>query len=279
MNESSFQRTNSGKAVKPRFVGRTICYVEGVEDVTFFSPIANMLGVKFEPAFGKPNAEELARALVSRGGRYVVVFDNDFDDVLGKRFVDERIVYLPVYSVENLPVVDATLDSILKSYCGLSDETDAGSAALEEFFARACDVFHLLVLYDLATRVRDKENTLVPRHADVIFANRPGLKVCDVWRSTVMAAVADMRDDLDEAESMLAGTAVFERLTRYLRGHVIFGLLRRLFISVVKLLSGAKPNVDNRAFLAMLGEAFWRERRAAADALIMNLQMAISRAA
>lgn len=258
MADVPFQRTNAGKAVKPKFIGRKICYVEGVDDVAFFNPVSERLGVKFEPAHGKPNSEELARKLVAQGGDYIVVFDNDFDDLLGRRLSDPRVVYLPCYSVENLPVLDLTLDAVLTTFCALSEPTTKGSGLVRETLNREGEILDELIHYDLAMRRAEKENEIMPGHADVIFGNRPGLNFCTAWKLSASEKLANSAGEISAVKSSTSHLSRIRRIEVYLRGHVIFGILRRCFVSAANLLGGPKPTVDNRMFMAFLGEAFWR---------------------
>ncbi|MDR7192929.1 DUF4435 domain-containing protein [Luteimonas terrae] len=237
-----------------------ILYVEGVDDVSFFSPLVGELEIRCEPAYGKINVSELAGRLVGGATGYAVVMDSDLDDFIGGKISHPSVYYLPCYSIENLPALDEVLDIVASEYCGRSE---AGGEAVDALISHLRDhgeTYYDTVVYDVVTRLAGEPNALVPSHCDVIFGNKPGLTMCADWKESVRTAVRELGRNHEAVRAQLSLLQPYEVVIRYLRGHIIFGLLRRLFSKVVRLMTGQRVNVDNRAFLRMLSDAFWRNR-------------------
>lgn len=253
-----FQRTQSGKAAKPLFVAQVICYVEGTDDVAFFSPIRDLLHIKFEPAYGKPNALDLARKLQRDNLKYVVLLDGDFDAFLGKTLSHARIIYLNCYAIENLFWDSLIVQRAAADYVGIDEDDISSCTHLEDFEKANRAIIEALVTYDLACHLENCGRSLCPRHCDEML-NGVGLKVKNGWLSSFEKQAKDIPSAFyDDAKNRLNLSIHPDSIAFYLRGHLAFGIVRRAFLFACQSNMGRKPQMEARTLLRLLGEAFWR---------------------
>lgn len=109
-----FERTRSGQINRAAFHGvEYTCYVEGgggisdySEDVLFWSTVFETLRpdkrVHCVARGGKAQLESRARSLITQNiQNTLVAMDSDYDDLLGAKIDDPRVLYTFGYSWEN----------------------------------------------------------------------------------------------------------------------------------------------------------------------------------
>jgi hypothetical protein len=97
----AFSRTLSGKQAKYLFYSEPLVWVEGVDDIPFYTELFGTLPVRIEDAGGKPECLKLAQAIIEYDHPYVVVLDGDYGILDRQRSQHRRVVYLHRYSFEN----------------------------------------------------------------------------------------------------------------------------------------------------------------------------------
>ncbi len=110
----TFERTKSGQQNRAAFLGVDyVCYVEGgggvsdfSDDVVFWKTVLGVLRsdlkIHFLARGGKPELETRARDIIAKGIQHsLVAMDSDFDELLGHRIDDRRVLYTHGYSWEN----------------------------------------------------------------------------------------------------------------------------------------------------------------------------------
>jgi len=110
----TFERTKSGQQNRAAFLGVDyVCYVEGgggssdfSDDVVFWRTVLEILRpdlkIHFLARGGKPELETRARDIIARNiGHALVAMDSDFDELLGDKITDRRVLYTHGYSWEN----------------------------------------------------------------------------------------------------------------------------------------------------------------------------------
>lgn len=109
-----FERTKSGQQNRATFLGADyVCYVEGggggdtyAPDVTFWGQVFAItrpdIRVRCVPRGGKPELEALARNIIDKDiSKTIVALDSDYDDYIGDKIHDRRVIYNLGYSWEN----------------------------------------------------------------------------------------------------------------------------------------------------------------------------------
>ncbi len=110
----NFERSRQGQENRASFYGVDyVCYVEGgggasddSDDVVFwsivFSTLRPDLKVHFLARGGKPELEARARDVIEKDLNAVLVaMDSDYDELLGEKILDRRVLYTFGYSWEN----------------------------------------------------------------------------------------------------------------------------------------------------------------------------------
>lgn len=110
----SFERTVSGQANRSTFLEvDLVCYVEGGGGRADFGPdsaywntvfrtVRPELKVKFLARGGKPVLQSLAQDIIKNDiKKTIVAMDLDYDELIGKKITDSRVLYTYGYSWEN----------------------------------------------------------------------------------------------------------------------------------------------------------------------------------
>jgi hypothetical protein len=257
--ENVFSRTTSGKANKGLFIRELLVYVEGDEDVTFFSALRSELGCRFESADGKGEAEKLAKKLLDDNYPYAVILDGDFDVVLGRKIQHPRVVYLSVYSIENFLANDDVIREFIEGYCACDDGLE-DILLLGDFWDLCGGDLRKLVTLDIARAMSGLDRAGIPDRID------PWLAISDsrvVLTRDARARISDLEEQTP-ARQILAARRLLEQRSdvevccELLRGHLIFGIVRKKVFIAIKRLLRRNCVADNRMLLKSMSEALWR---------------------
>lgn len=125
-----FERSKSGQKNRAAFLGvDLVCYVEGggghssgSPDALYWSSVFKAIRptakIRYLPRGGKPILEGLANQIVEQDiENTIVAIDSDYDELLGHRLTDPRVLYTYGYSWEN-DLFCAS--SLAETYCTLA---------------------------------------------------------------------------------------------------------------------------------------------------------------
>lgn len=257
--QEAFQRTQAGKAAKPLFVPIPVCYVEGPEDIAFFAPLAESMGIKLESAFGKANAEDLARKMMAGNLPFLVLVDADFDLLLKRHLAHPRVVYLPCYSMENLMISCDLIRKAAADFCGVDQLAVASHDALDHFLAASADLLVEMVTADLAARIESAGTAVCPRHCDEFMKGAHALEIKADWQATFEARKRALKkESIAAAKALLQPFQPISQITIYMRGHIAIGFIRRAFGHACLKTMKRRPQFEDRALIRLMSEAFWR---------------------
>ncbi len=261
----SFTRTPAGLAEKWRFHPVPTIWVEGPTDIFFYEPITEKIRCRMEAFHGLENADALLQALVNHNYPYLIILDGDYK-ILKRVITPHRsVIVLPRYSFENFfwehePINRACLRH---SRCGENkDLLSAEMTRLEEHLRK--ELSHLVAL-DIAARRSPSPPRVLPDAIEQLALTRAGP---DIDPAKVADLVATVEPQLDPSQIEVAevelGRFLEKRcITHILNGHLILGILRRLFLRAAERESGIQSSLSNDALTQILTEMVWRRCQSA----------------
>lgn len=226
----TFERTKSGQQNRSVFLGvDLVCYVEGgggnsdrSEDVSFWSKVfiecSPGMRIRCVARGGKPQLEELARAIIDRNlDGTLVAMDSDYDGILNEKINDRRVVYTFGYSWENdvlsLPALHLCYKEVAHSQHLTQEEVDY----INEAHLSACKDFKRPLQADFLAFCA--KSSLLPRDA-------PGrvVRLCSVTMLPTIDKVEILRicriKNSTRTRRNVRGFPKIEDVARYCVGHV-----------------------------------------------------------
>lgn len=260
---TTFTRTPAGLAEKWRFHNVPTVWVEGPTDIYFYEPMLDGLAFRLEAFHGVENSAALVDSLKRYNYPYLVVIDGDYRILSRTRSPHPRVLFLSRYSFENyLWECDAVNKACLRhARCG--DDKDlvvSEMAAVENHLKTELGE---VVALDVAARMTDPSPAVLPDHIDALLRSQKGVSV---ESARVGAIVAAARASIDAATTRRASASIKHFLTKrpfmhLLKGHLVLGVLRRIFVNAAAKESGANSQVSNDALTQLLAEKVWRRNK------------------
>lgn len=259
----AFSRTLSGKQAKYLFYSEPLVWVEGVDDIPFYTELFGTLPVRIEDAGGKPECLKLAQAIIEYDHPYVVVLDGDYGVLDRQRSPHRRVVYLHRYSFENYLFEYRPIERVSKKLAKVDPGEELLGSMFEDTLEYVSYELRELVTLDVAhDRVNSGTEVFPDRVEQVIeggggSATRLALDhsrishLCTEAHQTIMSSV------FDNAHELITGFLAQRRLIDLMRGHFIFGLLRRLIFSVTRQHTGRKPRIGDDELKVLLTSELW----------------------
>ena len=262
---TAFSRTPNGLAEKWRFHQIPTVWIEGPSDLYFYKPISDGISCRFEPFKGVKNATSLIAALRNHDYPYLVILDGDYRILNRLRAPHRSVIILKRYSFENFLWESFAVNLVccLQALCG--EEKDLVSADME--IAKQMIKKELLtaIILDVAARESSSSPKLLPKHIDPLLKKGGGIKIDPL---KVDKLISKAKNKIDQQAFEKAKVAVDKFLmtrciTHLLKGHLLFGLLRRIITNAAIREKTKKVNIPNDDTLKQLLSAeVWKWCRA-----------------
>jgi hypothetical protein len=261
-----FSRTFSGKINKSFFLKKVIFFVEGNDDVAFYAPFKRSLDCRFESADGKPELIKLALHAAQTKLPYVAVLDDDFDVISGRDVRGDRVVYVGAYSMENLLAQDEIVREFVQDFCGCNEDIP-DDILLSKLWTDCGDILAKVVIADLAAMLNGIDRDAVPARIDTwIRSNGNHIFIREeAWADFQSFLLRVGQENIDAAATLLDKLSSSEICAGYLRGHLVFGLLRNRTFNAVKAVGVKAGKAYIRKLVRILTCMFWRGSSASRD--------------
>ena len=245
---------------KWRFYRLPTVWVEGPTDVVFYEPISDGIACRFEAFRGRSNADSLIRALKDYGYPYVVILDGDYAILKRSRAPHRWVLVLPRYSFENLLWESEAVNKACLRHAQCGEDKDLVSPDMAEVERMIEQDLLCAIILDVAARRFSSPPEVLPNHIEPIL-RRPDRTEVDPDKITERTERAKNQIDHHIRQGARASVADFlteRRITDLLRGHLLFGLLRRIFTNAAARERGNRINLHDSALTQMLSDAIWR---------------------
>jgi hypothetical protein len=260
----AFTRTPGGLAEKWRFHQVPTVWLEGPTDIFFYEPIADGIPCRFEAFHGCNNARALIEALQRHNYPYLVILDGDYGILRRRRSPHRRAIVLPRYSFENLLWEPQAINKACLRYARCGEQKDLVVTEMLQAAQRLNTELLPAVILDVAARRMSAPPKVLPDHIDALLSGRTGTEFNDL----------NLKKLIEEASSAVDTTRVSEVvpeihaflrsrcITHLVEGHLLFGMMRRIFVHAANSERGAKAVAGDDALLQIFSDAVWRFCRA-----------------
>ena len=256
----AFTRTPSGLAEKWRFHQVPTIWVEGPTDIFFYEPIIENIPCRMEAMHGSENAKALIQALVDHDYPYLVILDGDYEILKPATVPHRGVVILARYSFENFLWEHEAINRACLRHARCGEMKDLVASEMDRVAKHLKKELLHAVALDIAARRSTAPPPVLPDAIEQLALTKSGP---DVDPTKIAALVATVEVQLDPAKVKAAQAELKNFLktrciTHVLNGHLILGILRRLFIRAAEQESGTKGALSNDALTQILTDMVWR---------------------
>ena len=256
----AFTRTKGGLAEKWRFHQVPTVWVEGPTDILFYEPISDGIPCRFEPFHGRENAQALVTALKKDDYPYLVILDGDYSILGRSRAPHRRVIILPRYSFENLLWEPDAINRACLRHARCGDDKDLVKTIMESRVRMLKNELLDAIILDVAARRVGTAPDVLPDRIEPLLKSQTSTEL-DATRVAKLVTEAKKRVDPTHLAASTNDVNEFLRercVSHIVSGHLIFGLLRRIFIQSANKERGAKSVTSDDALLHIFSDSVWR---------------------
>lgn len=257
----TFTRTPKGLAEKWRFHDVPTIWVEGPTDIYFYEPVINTIPCRLEAFHGVQNAKSLVQGLVENDYPYLVILDGDYNILNPTRSPHKHVIVLSRYSFENFLWEKESVNKACLRHARCGDRKDIVSEEMDRVVQHLSqELLHAVVL-DVAARQLPSPPKVLPDHIEQLQLDH---KRPDVDPVKVIALVTSVEPLLDpkivrESKAQIMRFLAERCFTHLLNGHLVLGVLRRVFVQAARRECGGDPHVTDDTLTQLLSEMVWRQ--------------------
>lgn len=255
-----FTRTPSGLVEKWRFYQEPTVWLEGPTDLFFYEPISNGLSCRFEPFHGTQNAKALIKALKEHSYPYLVILDGDYSVLKRTRSPHNQVIILQRYSYENFLWESEAINKVCLRHARCGDQKDLVISAMSQAVQYLNNELLPLLILDVAARRMKTSLKVLPDKIERLLADQTGFRF-DSARLKAAINKAEKEVDINclrEARDDVSSSLKQKCITHLVNGHLVFGLLRRIFVHAANRERGSKLVTPDDDLLQKFSEAIWR---------------------
>jgi len=254
-----FSRTSSGLLAKHHFYTEPLLWVEGPEDISFYSRVVQGKYCRVMSANGKEECKKLLKQLCDKNSPYVIVMDGDYDAVLLKRSPHRRAVFLKRYAIENYLFHKDPIKNICRDLSNSENATQLVEDTIVAIETHIVRSLYCLVSLDFAHYINGTGNSYFPDHPGSLMS---GTKKIEFNRIRIAEKCKEARAVLDsnkmrEARRTFRRYVKSHRLVDMVKGHFLFGLIRIYILDIVKKAKGRNCIIDSDALRALIVNDVW----------------------
>lgn len=256
----AFTRTPRGLSEKWRFQNLPTVWVEGQTDLYFYAPIAEGLPCRFEAFHGRKNAGALVTSLKEKNYPYLVILDGDYCILEKAKRPHRRVIILSRYSYENFLWNPEIINRVCLIHAQCGEQKDLVKARMLGVVRMLEEEFLPALILDVAARRMDPAPKVLPKRIEPLLKNQTTAKFDS---SKLKALVDKARREVDtsslaDSERDIAAFLKVHCISHIVKGHLLFGLLRRIFVQAAKKERSSKIQTSDYVLLQLFSDAIWR---------------------
>ena len=255
----AFTRTPRGLAEKWRFHRVPTVWVEGPTDLYFYQPIAENLPCRFQPFYGRQNAKVLIYSLKEKNYPYLVILDGDYDILKRTKTPHRRVIILPRYSFENFLWEPEVINRVCLRHAQCGDEKDLVKTPMRMAIKSLMKQFLPALILDVAARRMNPAPAVLPARIDPLLKNKTSAEL-DLSRLNSLVKKAKKEINTSSATESKSDVEAFLKhrcISHILNGHLLFGLLRRIFVQAADKERRSKSGTADGALYQLFSDAVW----------------------
>ena len=259
-----FTRTPSGIVGSRFFYSEPIVWVEGPSDIYFYEPILGELNCRLKFFGGSKNAEKLIEELCRRDNSeypFAVILDGDYGFLEKQRSPHRWVIKLRKYSIENYFWAHQSLNRSCLKHAQCGENQDAVGTLMRRADEQLEEVLFDLIAIDVAARKMDPAPEVLPDRIERLLDRQESPEICHV---KVKQYLEKGKEKVD-AVRILDATKLIKnyidtggKVSDVVNGHVLFGIIRRIFTHGSSNIRGKKCVVNDDALMQLLSDMLWR---------------------
>ena len=258
----SFSRTPSGLKAEYRFYSKTVVYVEGYTDITFYNTVLQKYNCHIKAAKdGRKECEKLAKDLIENNRPYVVIIDGDYEILERTRSKHRRVVLLHRYSFENYIFEEEPIEQFCHDLARLEDSLEKlidnrFSVLLEDIALK----FNDLLILDVAHQCTKTGLKTLFHKPDKFFKTQKKVDFRDdeIQKRCIEATQCIDGQSITNAKTLVEKFLEKHRVIDLFPGHFAFGIIRRLIIDTLNRKNKRNPNILDDTIRGSLSREVWR---------------------
>lgn len=257
-----FTRTPTGVVGSRYFFPKPIVWVEGPTDIYFYEPVVAHLNCVIKVFHGSSNAKALIDGLVESACEYpyAVILDGDYSILKQRRSPHRWVIVLRRYSFENYLWEKSSLNRSCLKHAQCGDGGDVISTEFDRVEAELFTKMREAIELDVAARRADPAPKVIPDRVEALLKQPESPDICPVKVGKIVSdAKAALNADLImQARSDVRLFLQAGKISWLLNGHVLFGIIQRVFTQVTTQIRGKKVILNDDGLTQLLAEMVWR---------------------
>ena len=255
----TFTRSDEGMRNSYLFYSKVLVWVEGDDDVVFYSFAVDQDKVLLKPAGGRPKCEMLADAIVERDLPYVVITDGDYELLRGKTRRSRRVIELRRYSIENYLAEPEVCEQVVRLLSAQMPDGSLSDGLIPELANEIDSSLRALICVDASLVMSGATDSAMPNRIDELLCTNDRCKLDHALVDRLLQNKKPLVNDQHYKEvEDLVGDYIRDRpITHLLRGHLLFGALRFFISRSVKAIANYRPTNDE-ALKAIFASVVWK---------------------
>ena len=233
--KNELRYSQAGLKVKARFYNRkAMVYVEGPEDLNFWSPYFDNSIFKIESVGGCKNLASYINDLENGIDTFIVACDADYTSFIGSAYSSDLIVTTYGHSIENMMYCPHNLNEVVKILSKSLEDTTTEIESWYEGFVKAAHPLLLREICNLVYKPKEQKITVFGNSSARFCKTKPCYELDE---SIVEKFCRDNAKHFPEAELKKIETAISkdEREERQLiKGHFLTHAISRLVENLAK---------------------------------------------
>jgi hypothetical protein len=260
MSDDEFTRTKTGIVGKWRFYPIPTVWVEGPSDILFYEPILGDLGCRIEPFHGAENARALIDDLRQNSYPYAVILDGDYSILNSSARLHRNVVVLRKYSFENYLWEEGSINQACLRHAQCGEKEDRIGPEFERLTQHLEESLSQLVTLDVAARKVNPAPKVLPDKIELLLENNQSHYLDRNKISIIICKVEKLlnEQDLSDARKQLDLFLKKYKLVDIIKGHILFGILRNLFVNISEGIRGKRVTVNDELLTQIMAEMVWR---------------------
>ena len=256
----AFTRTTGGLSEKWRFHNVPTVWVEGPTDLSFYAPISQGLPCRFEAFHGRKNAGALVAYLKEKNYPYLVILDGDYCILEKPKSPHRWVIILSRYSYENFLWEPEIINQVCLIHAQCGEQKDLVKARMHEAVQMLEKEFLPALILDVAARRMDPAPAVLPARIEPLLENQKTAKLdSSKLKSLVDNAGGKVNaSSVADSKRKIAAFLKGHCISHIVRGHLLFGLLRCIFVQAANKERGSRMATADDVLLQMFSDAVWR---------------------
>lgn len=256
----AFTRTAGGLVQKWRFYSVPTIWVEGPTDIQFYEPILSNTSCRLEAFHGVANAQALLDALLKYNYPYIVIVDGDYNILHKPTRTHRRLIELPRYSVENLLWEHESVNRAALRHAQCGEPKNIVDKEMKRVEKHLKSKMTELIVLDVAARRSPSPPAVLPKAIEQLLADPKHPNIDSVKVASLIASVKPQvpRSALRAAKRDVADFLRSRPITHLLKGHLLLGILSRVFHRMAEKENAAAGLMPHSALVQILSEMVWR---------------------